>query len=132
MIRINIIATLTSPPSQDGHEIGALPADVEWLEVCADLAGDLDPDWLRSRFAGRLLFTLRSRAEGGKSDAPPDQRHERLRRAARFFDLVELEGERDFNPHLLAEIPPEKRLISWHGPAASLSDLEARFDQLSS
>ncbi len=132
MIRINIIATLTSPPSQDGAEIGALPVEVEWLEVCADFTGDLDPDWLRDRFAGRLLYTLRSRAEGGNFDGPPDQRHERLKRAARFFDLVELEAERDLSPDLLAQIPVEKRLISWHGPAANLPDLEAKFAQLSS
>ena len=132
MIRINIIATLTSPPSQDGAEIGALPVEVEWLEVCADFTGDLDPDWLRDRFAGRLLYTLRSRTEGGNFDGSPDQRHERLKRAARFFDLVELEAERDLTPDLLAQIPAEKRLISWHGPAANLPDLEAKFAQLSS
>lgn len=132
MIRINIIATLTSPPSQDGAEIGALPVEVEWLEVCADFTGDLDPDWLRDRFAGRLLYTLRSRDEGGNFEGPPDQRHERLKRAARFFDLVELEAERDLSPDLLAQIPAEKRLISWHGTAASLPDLEDRFARLSS
>src|SRR4051812_28282711 len=98
MIRINIIAAVASPPSQDGAEIGALPAEVEWLEVCADLAGELDPDWLRGRFAGRLLYSLRGRARGGNDAVPLDQRHERLRRAARFFDLVELEGERDLTP----------------------------------
>ncbi|HYG80122.1 MAG TPA: type I 3-dehydroquinate dehydratase [Pyrinomonadaceae bacterium] len=132
MIRINIIAALTSPPSQDGAGVGALPAEVEWLEVCADLAGDIDPDWLRDRFAGRLLYSLRSRAEGGNDDRPLDLRHERLRRAARSFDLVELEGERDLTTDLLAQIPAEKRLISWHGAAANLHDLEDRFEQLSS
>ena len=132
MIRINIIATLTSPPSQDGAEIGALATEVEWLEVCADLVGEIDTDWLRDRFAGRLLYSLRSRAVGGNFDGPLDQRHERLRRAARFFDLVELEGERDLTTDLLAQIPAEKRLISWHGAAVNLSDLEARFARLSS
>ncbi|HEY0379758.1 MAG TPA: type I 3-dehydroquinate dehydratase [Pyrinomonadaceae bacterium] len=132
MIRINIIATLTSPPSQDGAEIGALPAEVEWLEVCADLAGELDPDWLRGRFAGRLLYSLRGRAGGDDSAGPLDQRHERLRRAARSFDLVELDGERDLTPDLLAQIPAGQRLISWQGATANLSDLEARFARLSS
>lgn len=131
MIKAALVATLTTPPSPGGRELAALPASVEWLEVRADLVGDLDPDWLRDRFGGRLLYTLRSLAEGGSFEGPPGQRHDRLRRAAGSFDLVELEGERDFPPDLLAEIPVEKRLVSWHGPAGNLSELEARFGRLS-
>lgn len=127
MIRINIIATLLSPPSADGHEIAALPAEVDWLEVCPELTGDLVPDWLRDRFHGRLLYSPRSH-----SDEPSDHRHERLRRAARSFDLVELETGRDCSPGLLAQIPAAQRLVSWHGPAASLRDLEAAFARIAS
>jgi 3-dehydroquinate dehydratase/shikimate dehydrogenase len=131
MIKATLIATLTMPPSPGGQELSALPDVVEWLEVCSDLVGDLDPAWLRSRFRGQLLYTLRRRAEGGSFKGSPDQRHERLRRAARSFDLIELEAEHDCAPDLLADIPIEKRLISWYGPASGLSDLKARFTQLS-
>lgn len=127
MIRINIIATLISPPSEDGHEIANLPPEVEWLEVCPDLTGDLDPDWLRGRFPGRLLYSLRS-----DSDEPSDHRHNRLRRAARSFDLIGLDAERDLTPELLAQIPAEQRLVSWHGQAAGLADLEAAFERIAS
>lgn len=121
-----------TPPSLGGHELSALPESVEWLEVRADLAGDLDPDWLRSRFRGRLLYSLRGLAGGGNFQGSRDQRHERLRRAARYFDLVELECERDFSTQLLDEIPVEKRLVSWYGPATTPSDLKAKFALLSS
>lgn len=120
-----------TPPSSDGQELSSLPFDVDWLEVRSDLVGDLDADWLRDRFKGRLLYSLRSRAEGGKFEVSPGQRGERLGRAARTYDLVELEGDCDLAPELLAGIPAEKRLVSWHGPAADLPELKARFAQLS-
>jgi len=59
------------------------------------------------------------------------RRRERLLKAARQYDLIELEGDRDLLPDLLAEIPPQKRLISWHGPATDVDGLSARFQQLS-
>ena len=48
MSKATLIATLRTPPSQDGHELTALPEPVAWLEVRADLVGDLDADWLHS------------------------------------------------------------------------------------
>jgi len=45
---------------------------VEWLEVRGDLVGDLDPAGLRF-FPGKLLYTLRSRVEGGASRARPER-----------------------------------------------------------
>jgi 3-dehydroquinate dehydratase/shikimate dehydrogenase len=132
MIKATLIATLKTPPSTGGQELTALPGRVDWLEVRADLLGDLDSDWLRSRFGGRLLYSLPGRTGEGNFEGSPDQRHNRLRRAARFYDLVEIEGERDFSPDLLDAIPVEKRLVSWHGPASSFSELEERFTHLSS
>lgn len=131
MVKATLIATLMTPPSPDGQELSALPYTIDYLEMRADLSGDLDADWLRDRFGGRLLYSLRSRAAEGNSEDSLAHRHDRLRRAARSFDLVEIEGERDFSPDLLAEIPIEKRLISWYGPASDLPELERRFAQLS-
>jgi len=131
MVKATLLATLTTPPSPSGQELSALPDTVDWLEVRSDLVGDLDPDWLRSRFRGRLLYSLRSRAEGGNFDGSPGQRHDRLRRASRSYDLIDIEGDRDCLPDLLDALPVEKRLISWHGPASRLSELESRFAQLS-
>lgn len=132
MIKATLIATLTMPPSPGGQELLALQGRADWLEVRADLVGDLDSDWLRSHFGGRLLYSLRSRAEGGNFAGSLAQRHERLKRAASVYDFVELEGERDFSPDLLDAVPVTKRLVSWHGPASRLSQLEARFAHLSS
>lgn len=131
MPRASLIATLTQRPSPDGKELVALPDSVEWLEVRADLVRDLDPEWLRGYFRGRLLFALRSQDEGGNnSDSLPDRRR-RLETAARVYDRVELES-RDLSQELLARIPIEKRLVSWHGAANNLSELHARFERLSS
>jgi 3-dehydroquinate dehydratase/shikimate dehydrogenase len=132
MIKASLIASLLSLPSSTGAELRALPDSVEWLEVRADLVGDLDPDWLRDHFKGRLLYALRSQAEGGKYSDSISERHGRLDIAARHYDRVELEGSRDLSTKLLARIPPENRCISWHGAACDLPELKTRFEQLSS
>lgn len=132
MADASLIATLSAPPSAGGVELRALPDSVGWLEVRADLAGDLDPLWLRGRFRGRLLYSLRSRAEGGACDDSPDRRRQRLVEAARLYDRVELEADRDLSPDLLAEVPAGKRLVSWHGAARGLAALKGRFARLSS
>jgi 3-dehydroquinate dehydratase/shikimate dehydrogenase len=132
MIEATLIASLTNQPSTGGVELSALPVSVKWLEVRSDLLGDVNPEWLRNHFRGRLLYSLRSSTEGGNFSDSLDQRHDRLAKAARLYDLVELEGNRDLCPELLAAIPETKRLISWHGPATDLSGLESQFRQLSS
>jgi 3-dehydroquinate dehydratase/shikimate dehydrogenase len=131
MNQVTLVATLTTQPSPSGEELAALPGVVDVLEVRADLVGDLDADWLRGHFAGRLLYTLRSQAEGGRFQGAEQQRGDRLRKAARQYDLVDLEGARDLRPALLAEIPPQKRVISGHGPASNVHELSTRFEQLS-
>ncbi|HVQ39838.1 MAG TPA: type I 3-dehydroquinate dehydratase [Pyrinomonadaceae bacterium] len=132
MIKASLIASLLSPPSSTGAELKALPESVEWLEVRSDLVGDLNPEWLREHFKGRLLYSLRSEAEGGQCQDSNAERHRRLESAANDYDRVELEGSRDLLPNLLARIPFEKRSVSWHGQARDLAELRTRFDQLSS
>jgi 3-dehydroquinate dehydratase/shikimate dehydrogenase len=125
MARTSLIATLWDPPTADGTELTALPATVEWLEIRADKTGDIDPDWLRNHFRGRLLYSLRSEGDEGN-------RHQRLRTAARFYDRVELDSDRDLCDELLQHVPSEKRMISWYGDAKSLTDLETRFEHVAS
>jgi 3-dehydroquinate dehydratase/shikimate dehydrogenase len=131
MIESSLIATLNQHPSTSGEELNALPDSVKWLEVRADLLGDLDPEWLRGHFKGRLLYSLRSLAEGGLCADSPAIRRRRLSEAARMYDRVELESG-DISDSLLAEIPFERRLVSWHGPGCDLQTLKARFERLSS
>jgi 3-dehydroquinate dehydratase/shikimate dehydrogenase len=132
MIKASLIASLLSPPSSNGTELRAIPESVDWLEVRADLVGDLNPEWLRSHFKGLLLYALRSREEGGHCTDSLERRHHRLTAASRHYDRVELEVSRDFSPELLAQITPEKRCVSWYGAACDLSELKIRFEQLSS
>ncbi len=125
-----LVATLKVPPSSDGGDLLKLAAVAGWLEVRADLVGWLDPAWLRSKFPGRLLYTLRSREEGGTFDGSNDQRRESLIRASREYDLVDIEANRDLVPELLAQIPSYKRVVSWH--SVPRGDVEEAFERLSS
>jgi 3-dehydroquinate dehydratase/shikimate dehydrogenase len=126
MPRASLIATLLDAPSADGAELNALPDSVEWLEVRADRVGDMNPEWLRNHFKGRLLYAFR------REDAASLNRPERLKTAARFYDRIELEVETDVSEELLRLIPAEKRLLSWYGKVDDLSELSDRFMQLSS
>src|SRR5207302_7554968 len=115
-----------------GAELAALPDSVKLLEVRADLLGDLNVNWLRRHFKGELLYVLRSHAERGHSFDSPNQRRKRLTAAARYYDQVELEYDRDFSASLLGEIPAAKCILSWHGPAVEPSELLARFREMAS
>ncbi|HJT25873.1 MAG TPA: type I 3-dehydroquinate dehydratase [Pyrinomonadaceae bacterium] len=118
----SLIATLFEPPSPDGAELTALPDSVDWLELRADRTGDIDPEWLRDHFKGRLLYSFRAEGE--------TDRYERLKNAAQFYDRVELGT--DVSKELLTLIPAEKRQLSWSGKVHDLSQLNDRFAQLSS
>lgn len=122
MAHASLIATLLEPPSADGADLAALPETVEWLEVRADRVGDIDPDWLRRHFKGRLLYSFRTE---------PGQFSERAQRlldaARRGYDRVELEFDSDVSEEILKSIPAEKRLVSWYGKT---DDLTARFELL--
>ena len=118
----SLIATLLNPPSPDGAELTALNESVEWLEVRADVIGDIDPDWLRSHFKGRLLYALRTNDESLN-------RVERLKIATRFYDRVELTAPSE---ELLNVVPVEKRLLAWYGSVGSLAELTERAEQLAS
>lgn len=128
--RATLIATLTTPPEPGLAFEAAELEGVEWLEVRADLLGDLDPQTLRARFPGKLLYTLRSRAEGGASEGSAERRKRRLIEAAQVYDRVDLEMARDLVPDVLKAIPPEKRLLSWHGPAIGLDGLKSCFEKM--
>jgi 3-dehydroquinate dehydratase/shikimate dehydrogenase len=101
-------------------DTAARPADVleaagdaHWLELRADSAGDLDPDWLRARFDGPLLYSLRGRGPG---------RLQRLLRAAQHFDFIDLDVA-DLSADVLHAIPPAKRVISADFGIASVAEL---------
>jgi 3-dehydroquinate dehydratase/shikimate dehydrogenase len=130
--RATLVATVTTVPREGLESLASLPGDlagVAWLEVRADLVGDLDPARLRS-FPGRLLYTLRSRAEGGAFEGSPERRRRRLIEAASRYDLVDLEAARDLSPEVLKAVPPDRRVLSWHGPAAGLDGLKATFERM--
>lgn len=126
MARVLLIATLVNSPSPDGADLAALPETVDWLEVRADRLGEIDPDWLRNHFKGRLLYASRTR-DGHDTRL---NRAQRLQAAARFYDRIELEA--DVDHEILHLIPPEQRLLSWYGTVNDLPTLNRRFEQLAS
>ena len=117
-----VIASLTAAPSAD--RLGALAAQAEILEVRADLFPAPDVDWLRAHFPGRLLYTLRSAAEGGADQRSGSDRRRALAAAAKAYDLVDLE-RRDVDAGALQSVPAAKRLRSWHGKVESLEELQS-------
>ncbi len=124
------MASLTEAPSASGDELRALSERADCLEVRADLVGEIAADWLRERFAGELLYTLRSEAEGGRGPVDAGRRAERLA-AARGYDLVDIEADRDLGAGVLTSVEPVRRLVSWHGRGASLKALRGRLRQMS-
>jgi 3-dehydroquinate dehydratase/shikimate dehydrogenase len=115
-----IIATMHAPP---GTRLTAgFGERSDWIEWRADLLGDTPPQGLK-HCCRKLLYNLRSAAEGGQGPSESDVRTARLLAAAKRFDLVQLEGKRDLDHAILMAIPPHRRIISWHGPATSATAL---------
>ena len=125
-----VVASMGRAPSHSGSELQTLARAADWLHVRAELCGDLDPDWLRGRFRGSLLYSLARYEGSAEGAAGDDSRHDRLRRAARRFDLVELEAPHDLTPQLLDHVPPAKRLLAWQGVADDVGVLGRQFDQM--
>lgn len=132
MDNISLVGTLTAPPPPQGAELNALAQSVEWLEVRADLVGDINPEWLRNHFSGNLLYTLCGRDEGGRSEGGSEERRRRLLEAAQYYDLIHLDADKDLASELLDRIPPHRRLISWSGAATGFRELGDRIREISS
>lgn len=120
-----LIASLTTP--DDLARLESLAGEADVLEVRADLLDEVAVARLRDAFPGELLYTLRSRSEGGEGESDRGRRRTRLLAAAEAgYDLVDLEADRDLDAALLAALPESQRLISWHGPALDLEGLRER------
>jgi len=126
--RATLIATLTEAPSDE--DLTRLSEEADVLEVRADQVGGLDREALSTHFRGRLLYTLRSKAEGGGFGGSPEERVERILAEAEGYDLVDLEADRDLVPELLTAIEPARRILSWHGPPTPLSGLSRKLGEM--
>jgi 3-dehydroquinate dehydratase/shikimate dehydrogenase len=108
-----------------------LEKGVSWLQVRADLVGDVPAAWLRERFSGQLCYTLGGAGRAGDLSAVLGRGERLVAAASEGYDLVELDAQRDIRAEVLAPIPPHQRMISWRGTAASASELASRFRWLS-
>lgn len=128
MDAVALVATVTTP--QCAADLERIPRAVSWLQIRSDLIGDVPADWLRAYFPGKLLYTLRTHAAGGKFDRSGAERRLRLMAAAKDYDLVELEAEADLRPELLEAIPAAKRLILWRDVEDGASRLPSNFQKI--
>ncbi len=98
----------------------------------ADLIGEVDLGVLRSRFGGKLLYTLRSREEGGQSMLTAAERHAAIEAASALYDFVDLELIADQASNAISVVPESQRVVSWHGQFGqppSLDELRRLLDQ---
>ena len=68
MKRATLVATVTTRPSSDGSELAGLPREVNWLELRADLAGDVT---LQSPHLGITLAKAGNVSVGSKESVGP-------------------------------------------------------------
>lgn len=132
MSKALIAASLTVAPSPDGRELLAVEEAADWLEVRADIVGDIDPRWIRRFFSGKLIYSLRSVATGGAFEGTADKRTSRILDASAEYDLVELEAADGLSAELLNDITADRRILSWHGHATDLGYLSDCFSRLAS
>ncbi|MFL6126797.1 type I 3-dehydroquinate dehydratase [Actinophytocola sp.] len=125
-----IVATLTTAAWRERRDLRALRGIANGLQVRADLTGDSDVDLLRSLFDGELIYSLRSPEYGGAFIGSAAERQQCLLAAARSYDVVELEVDRDLTPELLAAVPPHRRRICWYGEALDPSGFGAIFERM--
>jgi 3-dehydroquinate dehydratase / shikimate dehydrogenase len=127
-----IVATLTTAVWRERRDLHALRGTASGLQVRADLTGGSDVDLLRSLFDGELIYSLRSREYGGAFVGSAAEREQCLLAAARSYDAVELEVDRDLTPELLAAVPPNRRRVCWYGGPLDPSGFDAIFERMRS
>jgi 3-dehydroquinate dehydratase / shikimate dehydrogenase len=124
MSRATLVATISSFSRANQATNSIDWRAINWLEVRADLMPEVDPVALRSVSDAKFLYTLRSRRAGGMDGSAEGARFQCLRRAARHYDFIDLEAERDLLPNLLSCICPSRRVISWYGKVRDEQTLE--------
>jgi 3-dehydroquinate dehydratase/shikimate dehydrogenase len=127
-----IVATLTTAVWTEGRELRALRGTASGLEIRADLTGDLNPKILRAHIDGELIYSLRSVESGGAFTGTDAERARRLLNAARHYDLIDLEVNRDLTDDLLSAIPPHRRRLCWYGSGRDQRGLAAVFAGMTS
>ena len=122
---VALVAAITTPRA--AMDVQRVPEAVSWLQIRADLTGDIPAPWLRSRFPGKLLYTPGKSAASHDMDGSKSERQRRLIAAATEYDLVELDADADLSFEVLNFIPAAKRMIVWRGECCDAIDLRARF-----
>jgi 3-dehydroquinate dehydratase/shikimate dehydrogenase len=123
-----VILSTTLTTAAQIQQLSTLPSEVSLIEVRAD-AFNVDLKTLKKSTTTPLLFSLKSKTEGGLFNGTKQQRTSQLIDAAAHYKLIELEGERDLIPEILEAIPVQKRIITWQGKTESYEALTNRLER---
>lgn len=122
-----LVVSLFEMSFEELAQLKVFSNNIGFVEIRADVIGHRpDYEHLSKFHSASLLYALRSQEEGGFFQGTPDERKALLIEASKYCDLIELEGARDLQPEILEAIPPEKRIISWHGLSCSVLELEKK------
>ena len=131
-LAVNWIVSLTPDAAPEPLvALAAPPARAAIVELRADLFRTLNPSLAIDCCPVPLLYTIRSRAEGGQGSMDPEKRRRRIAAAHEAgAPLIDLELERDL--HLIEElgIPPERVVVSWHDPEGTPQHLDEVAERL--
>lgn len=116
--------------SLEDLEKASLFANAQWLEVRADQIEDVTTPKLCRKGDHKYIYSLRTPEGGGSLKGGLEYRKARLCHASYSYDLVELDFETDLDPDILNTIPPEKRLISWHGKETNYEALRRLYGRM--
>ena len=126
--RASLIATLAEPP--DDGVLAALPRSVDWLELRADLCGEVPAAWLRERFpadfstpcaAAARAARSRARSRGGANGSP---------RRRRTSTGSTSKPSAISTMRCCRRCRPRSACVSWHGPGREASQLERQFQTM--
>ncbi len=121
--RVRGVATVVDASPGTWGALASIARLLEAVEIRSDLTGAFQLERLRSAFQGKLLWTYRSRVEGGAGAEAPMQRRARILEAAQQCDWLDLEAKRDLDQEILTAVSPERRILSWHGTVADVEEL---------
>jgi 3-dehydroquinate dehydratase/shikimate dehydrogenase len=125
---VALVATIITP--QPAPEVLRVPETVRWIQIRADLTGDIPAEWLRAHSGAKLLYTCRTAVSACETPSSGAERRQRLLKAARDYDLVELEADADLDSLVLESIPAAKRMIVWRGTPCNLNQLQSSFSRI--
>jgi len=123
-----VILSASLSKSSQVQQLAELPVEISLVELRADTV-EVNLRTIKDQTTCSLLFSLKSKAEGGEFAGSTETRIKTLIDASAYYDFIELEGEQDLVPEILNAIPANKRIIAWQGRPENYESLKKRFNK---